>query len=95
MFCQIVREALDVLASLLLEALHLDDLRDEHVIGLADRLSGHVRRPREMPVRDRVQRPADDVPVLRHQTLEVVGQVPEAQLKPHEKRAAGGVMRGA
>src|SRR6185503_15825003 len=39
---QVVRQALDVFARLLLEALHLDDLGDEHVIGLTDGLSGHV-----------------------------------------------------
>ena len=43
---QVVRQALDVFARLLLEALHFDDLRDQHVIGLTDRLSGHVRRAR-------------------------------------------------
>src|SRR5438445_4784044 len=82
---QVVRQALDVLARLLLPALHFDDLRDEYVVGLTDRLSGHVRRPRETPVRHRVQRPADDVPILRHQTLKVFGQLRRAQLKPNEK----------
>jgi hypothetical protein len=33
---QIVRQALDVFASLLLKALHSVDLRDQHVIGLVD-----------------------------------------------------------
>src|SRR5947207_9873304 len=47
---QVVRQALDVVARLLLETLHLDDLGDQDVIGLTDRLSGHVRRPREAPV---------------------------------------------
>ena len=47
---QVVRQALDVFARLLLKAIHLDDLRDQHVIGLTDRLSGHVRRPRKMPI---------------------------------------------
>src|SRR2546430_8366709 len=56
---QVVRQALDVFTPLLLKALHRDDLGDQHVIGLTDRLSGHVRRPRETPVRHRVQRPAD------------------------------------
>ena len=60
---QVVRQALDVFARLLLEAIHLDDLCDQHVIGLTDRLSGHVRRPRKTPLRHRVQRPADDVPI--------------------------------
>src|SRR5947207_2107504 len=82
---QVVRQALDVFARLLLETLHLDDLCDQHVIGLADRLSGHVRGPRETPVRHRVPRPADDVPILRPQTLKVFGQLGGAQLKPHEK----------
>src|SRR5207248_4771114 len=83
--CQVVRQALDVFAPLLLPALHLDDLRDQHVIGSTDRLSGHVRRPRQTPVGHRVQRPADNVPILRHQTLKVFGQLRGAQLKPHEK----------
>jgi hypothetical protein len=52
-------------ASLLLEALHLDDLGDQHVIGLTDGLSGDVRQPREPPIRDRVQRPADEVAIPR------------------------------
>ena len=82
---QVVRQALDVFACLLLEALHFDDLRDQHVIGLPDRLSGHVRRPRETPIRHRVQRPADDVPIVRHQALKVLGQLRGAQLKPHKK----------
>jgi hypothetical protein len=41
---QVVRQALDVFARLLLEAIHFNDLRDQHVVGLTDRLSGHVRR---------------------------------------------------
>src|SRR6516165_11167261 len=82
---QVVRQALDVFARLLLPALHLDDLRDQHVIGLTDRLSGHVRRLRETPIRHRVQRPADDVSVLCHQTLKVFGHLRGAQLKPHDK----------
>jgi hypothetical protein len=45
----VVRQALDVFARLLLEALHFEDLGDQHVIGLTDGLSGHVRRPREPP----------------------------------------------
>jgi hypothetical protein len=69
----------------LLEALHFNDLGDQHVIGLTDGLSGHVRRPRKPPIRDRVQRPADDVAVLRHQTLKVLGQLRRTQLKSHEK----------
>ena len=36
---QVVRQALDVFAHLVLEALHLDDLGDQHVIGLTDGLS--------------------------------------------------------
>jgi hypothetical protein len=44
---QVVRQALDVSARLLLEALHFEDLGDQHVIGLTDGLSGHVRRPRK------------------------------------------------
>src|SRR5438477_1692599 len=82
---QVVRQALDVLVRLLLEALHFDDLRDRHVVGLTERLSGHVRRPCQTPIGHRVQRPADDVPIARHQTLEVLGQLRGAQLKPHEK----------
>ena len=39
---QVVRQALDVFARLLLEALHLDDLGDQHVIGLTDGLSVRV-----------------------------------------------------
>jgi hypothetical protein len=35
---------LDVFAGLLLEALHFNDLGDQHVAGLADGLSRHVRR---------------------------------------------------
>jgi hypothetical protein len=41
---QVVRQALDVFARLLLEAFHFEDLGDQHVIGLTDGLSGHVRR---------------------------------------------------
>jgi resolvase-like protein len=82
---QVVRQPLDVFAPLLLEALHFDDLGDQHVIGLTDGLSGHVRRPRKAPIRDRVQRPADDVAILRHQTLKVLGQLRRTQLKPNEK----------
>src|SRR2546423_482864 len=52
---QVVRQALDVFARLLLKALHCDDLRDQHVIGLTDRLPGHVRRPRKPQIRHRVQ----------------------------------------
>jgi hypothetical protein len=44
---QVVLQALDVFARLLLEVVHFDDLRDQDVIGLADRLSGDVGRPRE------------------------------------------------
>jgi hypothetical protein len=44
--CQVVRQALDVFARLLLEALHFEDVGDQHVIGLTDGLSGDVRRPR-------------------------------------------------
>src|SRR5437764_7501644 len=80
---QVVRQALDVLVRLLLEALHFEDLGDQHVIGLTDGLSGHVRRLREPPLPDRVQRPADDVAILRHQTLKVLGQLRRTQLKPH------------
>jgi hypothetical protein len=82
---QVVRQALDVFAGLLLEALHCDDLRDQHAVGLTDRLSGHVRRPRKTPIRHRVQRPADDVPIPRHQTLKVLGELRRAQLKPHDE----------
>ena len=82
---QVVRQALDVFARLLLEAVHFEDLGHQHVIGLTDGLSGHVRRPRKPPLRDRVQRPADDVAILRHQTLKVLGQLRRTQLKPHEK----------
>jgi hypothetical protein len=35
---QVVRQALDVVARLLLEAVHFHDLRDQHVIGLTDGL---------------------------------------------------------
>ena len=82
---QVIREALDVFAALLLEALDFDYLGDQHVIGLTDGLSRHVRRPRKPPIRDRVQRPADDVAILRHQALKVLGQVRRTQLKPNEK----------
>jgi hypothetical protein len=82
---QVVRQALDVFARLLLEAIYFDDLGDQHVVGLTDGLSGHVRRPRKPPIRDRVQRPADDVAILRHQTLKVLGQLRRTQLKPHDK----------
>ena len=81
---QIVRQALNVFAPLLLESIHFDDLGDQHVIGLTDRLSGHVGRPRKPPIRHRVQRPADDVPIVGHQALKVLGQLRGAQLKPHE-----------
>src|ERR1700754_1231514 len=82
---QVVRQPFDVFARLLLEALHFDDVGHQHVIGLTDGLSGHVRRPREPPIRERVQRAADDVAILRHQTLKVLGQFGRAQLKPNEK----------
>jgi hypothetical protein len=82
---QVVSQALDVLAPLLLEAIHLHDLRDQHVIGLTDRLAGHVRRPREAPIRHGIQRPADNVAILGHQALKVVSQVWRAQLKPHDQ----------
>src|SRR4051794_37506879 len=82
---QVVRQALDVFARLLFEAVHFDDLRDQHVIGLTGRLPGHVRRAREMPVRHRVQRPADDVPIPRHEPLKVLGELRGAQLEPQQK----------
>src|SRR5215203_2034302 len=82
---QVVRQALDVFAPLLLEALHFDDLGYQHVVGLTDGLSWNIRRPRKPPIRDRVQRPADDVAIRRHQTLKVLGQLRRTQLKPHEK----------
>jgi hypothetical protein len=82
---QFIRQSLDVFARLPLEAIHLDDLRDQHIIGLTDRLSGYVRRPRKTPLRDGVQRPADDVAIPRHQTLKVLRQLRRAQLKPDEK----------
>ena len=82
---QVVRQALDVFARLLLEPLDFEDFGDQHVIGLTYGLSGHVRRPREPPIRDRVQRPADDVAILCHQTLKVLGQLRRTQLEPHEK----------
>src|SRR3954463_5815275 len=72
---QVVLQAFDQFARLLLEALHCDDLRDQDVIGLTERLSGHVRRPRKTPLRHRVQRSADDVTIARHQALKVVGQL--------------------
>src|SRR5947209_12375131 len=68
---QIIRQALDVFAPLLFETFHFDDLRDQHVIGLTDRLSGYIRRSRETPIRHRVQRTADEVAIPRHQTLEL------------------------
>ena len=34
---QVVFQALDVFACLLLKALHLDDLGDQHIVGLTDR----------------------------------------------------------
>src|SRR2546423_4096939 len=83
---QVVLQAFDQFARLLLKALHCDDLRDEHVIGLTERLSGHVRRPRKTPIRHRVKRRADDVPIARHQALKVLGQLRGAQFEPHEKR---------
>ncbi len=70
---QVVRQALDLFARLLLPALHSNDFRDQYAIGLIDRLSGHVRRPCKLPIRHRVERPADDVPIPRHQTLKVLG----------------------
>jgi hypothetical protein len=48
---QVVGQAFDLFAALLLKAAHFDDLRNEHVIGLTDRLSGHVCRSRQMPIR--------------------------------------------
>src|SRR5256714_4604151 len=83
---QVVLQAFDQFAPLLLKALHCDDLRDQHVIGLTERLSGHVRRPRKTPIRHRVKRRADDVPIARHQALKVLGQLRGAQFEPHEKR---------
>src|SRR4051794_19974266 len=83
---QVVLQVFDQFARLLLEALHCDDLRDQDVIGLTERLSGHVRRPRKTPLRHRVKRSADDVPIARHQALKVVGQIRGAQFEPHEKR---------
>src|SRR5918994_7529283 len=82
---QVVRQALDVFARLLLEAVHSEDLGDQHVVGFTDGLSGHVRRPHKPPIRDRVQRPADDVAIVRHQTLKVLGQLRRTQLKPHDE----------
>src|SRR3954451_23452615 len=80
-----VLHALDLFGRLLLEALHFDDLGDQDVIGLTDGLSGHVRRPRKPIIRDRVQRPADDVAILRHKTFKVLGQLRRTEQKPHEK----------
>jgi hypothetical protein len=37
---QVVRQPLDVFARLLLDALHVDDLRDQHVIRFTDGLLG-------------------------------------------------------
>src|SRR2546429_660105 len=54
---QVVRQLLDPFAPLLLKALHFDDLRDQHVIGLTNRLSGHgrglVRDPGELQQQER------------------------------------------
>src|SRR5436189_5125521 len=82
---QVIRQALDVFACLLLPPLHLDDLCDQHVIGLPERLSGHIRWPREPPIRHRVQRPANEVAIRCHQTLKLLRQLRRAQLKPDEK----------
>jgi len=82
---QVVRQPLDVFARFLLEALHFGDLGDQHVVGLTDGLSGNVRRPGKPPVRDRVQRPADSLAILRHQTLKLLGQFRRTQLKPNQK----------
>src|SRR5438132_597017 len=76
---QVVRQALDVLARLLLPALHLDDLRDEHVVGLTDRLSGHVRRPHKTPVRHRVRRPARFALAQIRVAVPGIGQLAEEQ----------------
>src|SRR3954470_1693210 len=40
---QVLGQPLNVFARLLLEALHVDDLGQQHVIGLTDGLSRHVR----------------------------------------------------
>ena len=47
---QVIGQALDVFARLLLKAVDFDNLRDQHVVGLTDRLSGHVRWPRKPPI---------------------------------------------
>jgi hypothetical protein len=91
---QVIRQALDVFARLLLKAIHLDDLRDQHVIGLTDRLSGYVRRSCKTPVRHCVQRPADDAPIPRHQTFKVLCEFRRAQLK-QMRRVAGALIHGA
>src|SRR4051794_442235 len=90
-----VLHALDLFGRLLLEALHFDGLGDQHVIGLTDGLSGHVRRPRKPIIRDCVQRPADDVAILRHKTLKVPGQLRRTQQEPHEKGRQGNHPRSA
>ena len=82
---QVVRQALDLFARLLLKALDLGDLCDQDVISAIERLSGDVRWPRKTPIRHRVERPPDDLAISGHQTLEVPRQLRRAQLKPHEK----------
>ena len=91
---QVVGQALDVFARLLLEAVHFDDLRDQHVIGLTDRLSGHVGRPRETPIRHRVQRPrtmSRSSVIRRSKSSASSGE----RSWNHMRRVAGGLIRGA
>src|SRR3954466_2857046 len=83
---QVLRQLFDAFARLLLEAVvYFNDLGDQNVIGLTDGLSGDVRRPRGPPVRDGVQGPADNVAILRHQPLKVLGQLRRTQLEPNEE----------
>ena len=60
---QVILQALNVFAALLLEAIDFDDLGNQYVIGLTDGLSGNVHWPSKAPLRHCVQRPADDVPI--------------------------------
>jgi hypothetical protein len=65
---QVVRQALDVLARLLLEALNFEE-------------------PRKPPIRDGVERPADDVAILRHQTLKVLLRQPGPPIPAQPQRS--------
>jgi hypothetical protein len=81
---QVMRQALNVFAPLLLEALHSDDLGNRHVIGLTDGLSRHVRRSGKAPI-PHVSSDPRRMSHPRHQTLNILGQLRRAQLKPCER----------